>query len=290
MENLPLITIGVSTYNRKDYLKQSLDSLLAQTYPNCEIIVIDDGSTDDTGEMVKACYPQVKYVYQENAGDSAAKNHAASIGSGKYVVFNDSDDVFLPDAVERLFKALPENEENACSYGSYITIDPENNELPTKRKTATLPSGRITGDLIRHILVNCTATLMPRQLFLANGGLGSVRQVAADYSCFLKLSLLANFYAVQEPVFLRRHHGGNLSAASYSKQLKVLTVLEDFLQKHPQIEAEFSETVRARRAVLHSKLCREARKEKRSAEAAEHARMAYKYNPSIKNFFRKIFC
>ncbi len=290
MENLPLITIGVSTYNRKDYLKQSLDSLLAQTYPNCEIIVIDDGSIDDTGEMVKDCYPQVKYVYQENAGDSAAKNHAASIGSGKYVVFNDSDDVFLPDAVERLFKALPENEENACSYGTYITIDSENNELPTKRKTTVLPSGRITGDLIRHILVNCTATLMPRQLFLANGGLGSVRQVAADYSCFLKLSLLANFYAVQKPVFLRRRHGGNLSAASYSKQLKVLTVLEDFLQQHPQIEAEFSETVRARRAVLHSKLCREARKEKRLAEAAEHARLAYKYDPSIKNFFRKIFC
>ena len=73
MNDLPLISIGVSAYNRKDYLKLSLDSLLAQTYPNCEIIVVDDGSSDGTGEMVKECYPQVKYVYQANAGDAAAK-------------------------------------------------------------------------------------------------------------------------------------------------------------------------------------------------------------------------
>ena len=106
MNDLPLISIGVSTYNRKDYLKLSLDSLLAQTYPNCEIIVVDDGSVDGTGEMVQACYPQVRYVYQTNAGDAAAKNHAAQLAQGEYIVFNDSDDLFLPDAVERLYNAM----------------------------------------------------------------------------------------------------------------------------------------------------------------------------------------
>ena len=127
--DLPLISIGVSAYNRKDYLRLSLDSLLAQTYPNCEIIVVDDGSSDGTGEMMAAEYPQIRYIYQENAGDAAAKNHAAREAHGEYIVFNDSDDLFLPDTVERLYNALPENPGNACSYVTYQTIDAEGNSL-----------------------------------------------------------------------------------------------------------------------------------------------------------------
>lgn len=288
MNDLPLITIGVSTYNRKDYLKLSLDSLLAQTYPNCEIIVVDDGSSDGTGEMVKECYPQVKYVYQANAGDAAAKNHAAMLAQGEYIVFNDSDDIFLPDAVERLYNAIKDKEKNACSYGTYITIDPEGKELPTKRKVQLYPSGSITRELIGHILVNCTATMMPRQLFLANGGLGNIRQVAADYSLYLKLSLQSNFYAVQEPVFLRRRHSGNVSQISYAKQKVVLNVLEKFLAEHPEVPNRYPREVKTRLADLNNKLCREARREKLFAEAKKHARQAFKLKPSIKSFFRML--
>lgn len=286
MNDLPLISIGVSAYNRKDYLKLSLDSLLAQTYPNCEIIVVDDGSSDGTGEMVKECYPQVKYVYQANAGDAAAKNHAAELAQGEYIVFNDSDDLFLPDAVERLYNILKDKEKNACSYGTYITIDSAGNELPTKRKSAIYPSGNITGSLIGHILVNSTATLIPRELFLKNDGFGNIRQVAADYAFYLKLSLQCNFYAVQEPVFLRRRHDGNISNINYAKQLTVLNVLEKFLAENPGVQTQYAQEIKNRLAVLNSKLCREARKEKRFAEAKIHARKAFKLKPNLKNFCR----
>lgn len=286
MSDLPLITIGVSAYNRKDYLKECLDSLLAQSYSNCQIIVVDDGSSDGTGEMMKELYPDIQYVYQENAGDSAAKNHAARLGKGEYIVFNDSDDVFLPDAVERLFKALPDGEKNAVSYGSYITIDAKGNQLPTKRKIAAYPSGNITGALLEHILVNCTATLMPRELFLQHNGLGDERRVGADYALFLELSCSCNFYAVQEPVFLRRRHGNNLSSASYGKMLTVYRVLEDFLQKHPEAAGKYQHIVRKRRGDLNNKLYREARREKLTEEAFMHAAAAFKNAPSVKSFFR----
>ena len=68
----PLITIGVSTYNRKDYLRESLQSLQRQTLQDFEIIVVDDGSTDDTREMVRTEFPEVRYIYQPNSGDAAA--------------------------------------------------------------------------------------------------------------------------------------------------------------------------------------------------------------------------
>ena len=143
MKERPLVTIGVSTYNRRELLRSSLDSLLAQSYENCEIIVVDDGSSDETDAMMSAEFPQIKYIYQENSGDAAAKNRAAREGKGEYIVFNDSDDLFLPDAVEKLVNALPDGG-NACSYGTYQTINAEGEKVPTKGKVDQYPSGRIT--------------------------------------------------------------------------------------------------------------------------------------------------
>ena len=289
MDGLPLITIGVSTYNRREYLKLSLDSLLSQTYPACEIIVIDDGSTDGTTEMMQECYPQIKYVYQDNAGDSAAKNHAARLAKGEYIVFNDSDDLFLPDAVERLYNALPDNDRNACSYGGYITIDPAGNQLPTKHKVSEYPSGRITGSLLEHIVVCNCGTLMPLELIKSIGMFNTALKVSYDYALFLELSLLCDFYAVQEPVFLRRRHGNNMSSANYRKIHIVLEIIEDFAARHADIEITFTQELRKRRADLHNKLCREARKEKLTSEAKMHAVKAFKLKPSLKSFFRMIF-
>ena len=287
--NYPLISIGVSTYNRKDYLQLSLDSLLNQSYPNCEIIVVDDGSSDGTAEMMREKYPQIKYVYQENAGDAAAKNHAARVASGEFVVFNDSDDLFLPDAVERLYKALPSDDPTAISYGTYNTINAAGELLPTRRKVAVYPSGVITGDLLTHIIVNNCATLMPLELYKKHGGLNEKLKTAYDYEFFLELSTHCTFKALQEPVFLRRRHSSNVSSASYAKLHTVWQVVERFLQRHPELENTYTEIIRRRRADFHSKLYREAAREKLQDEKKLHARAAFKFNHSIRNFFRMIF-
>lgn len=285
----PLISIGVSAYNRADYLPYCLDSLLGQSYPNCEIIVIDDGSTDGTAELMREKYPQIRYVRQPNGGDASAKNHAAQLAQGKYIVFNDSDDVFLPDAVERLYEALPDGEENACSYGTYISIDTEGKQLQTKRKMAHNPSGNITGDLLKHIVVNNCGTLVPLELFRQKGGFDSSKRVSYDWGFFLDLSLECSFYAVSEPVFLRRRHGGNLSSASYSKLSVTWGIFEEFVAAHPELEEKYSDIIRRRRADFHSKLRREAAREKLSDKAKYHAREAFKNHHTLKNFFRMIF-
>ena len=284
--DLPLISIGVSAYNRKDYLRLSLDSLLTQTYPNCEIIVVDDGSSDGTGEMMAAEYPQIRYIYQENAGDAAAKNHAAREAHGKYIVFNDSDDLFLPDTVERLYNALPENPGNACSYGTYQTIDAAGNSLPTKKKVTFYPSGMIVCDLLKHIVVNNCGTLIPRPLFLEAGGFDETLRVSYDYKFFLKIAGTTPFFAVQEPVFLRRRHGNNLSGATYAKLLIVLKVVEGFAAENPDSAEKYRTELHARYADLHNKLTRQARKEKLKKEALEHASAAFHYRPGLKSFFR----
>ena len=281
----PLISIGVSAYNRKDYLKLCLDSLLAQTYPNFEIIVIDDGSTDGTDKMMAECYPGITYVRQENGGDASAKNHAARIAKGEYIVFCDSDYLFYPDSVMRLYQAMPVDG-NACVYGTYQDISSSGKELRTRRKMERYPSGRITRYLLRHVIVNSCGTLMPRKMFLAEGGFDTSVSVMYYYRFFLELALKCEFYAIQKPVFMRRRHHARRSASRYRKLRAASCIFENFAAKHPELEPHYTKIIRSRRADLQNRLCREAGKEKKRLEKALHAREFYHLKPGVGSFFR----
>ena len=288
-QQLPLITIGVSTYNRKDYLRESLNSLLSQTYKNCEIIVVDDGSGDGTEEMVKRDFPQVRYIYQENSGDAVAKNTAAFAANGEYIVFNDSDDLFYPDGVERLYQAIA-GKPGACSYGGYTAIDKDGNILPTKKKMAVLPSGDIIEPLLEQILVCNCGFLMPTKLFRAQGGYSSGMRVYYDYKLALNIAAEHQIYAVQEPVFYRRRHDSNISARTYDKILVGFNVFDNFIKEHPEIAAKYPVTVRKRYAKINIMLAREARREKRERSLIkQHCRAALKNSFTLKHLWRAIF-
>jgi len=88
----PLLSVVIPTYNCAHLLGRALDSLLAQTYQNIEIVVVNDGSTDNTGELVQQRYPQVTYTEQENAGPCAARNAGIGAASGEFIGLLDSDD------------------------------------------------------------------------------------------------------------------------------------------------------------------------------------------------------
>lgn len=100
MSQLPTFSIVIPNYNNGATLARAIDSVLAQTYPAHEIIVIDDGSRDDTRSVAQAYGERVLYVYQENAGVSAARNHGARIATGEWLAFLDADDVFMPNRLE----------------------------------------------------------------------------------------------------------------------------------------------------------------------------------------------
>lgn len=97
----PLISCIVPVYNGEKYLDETLDSIFAQTYRPLEVIVIDDGSTDGTGNLVKARTEEVIYVLQDNAGPAAARNVGIATASADYLAFIDADDLWLPDKLTR---------------------------------------------------------------------------------------------------------------------------------------------------------------------------------------------
>ena len=99
---MPKVSIIIATYNRARFLGECLESIVGQAYPDLEVLVIDDGSTDETAQIVTPFCPPVRYLRQENQGEYKAKNRGISLSSGEYIRFVDSDDVMLDGLEEQI--------------------------------------------------------------------------------------------------------------------------------------------------------------------------------------------
>src|SRR5215204_1328714 len=111
-----LVSVVIPCYNQAHFLGEAIESVLAQSYPNFEIIVVDDGSPDNTSE-VAASYPRVRLVRQENQGLSAARNSGLARSEGEYVVFLDADDRLLPGALQAGLECFEAHPKCAFVYG-----------------------------------------------------------------------------------------------------------------------------------------------------------------------------
>lgn len=125
---LPLVSVVIPTHNRADLLPQAIDSVLSQDYPHVEIIVVDDGSTDDTAQIMQCYKPPVRYIQQANQGAAAARNRGIREASGEFIAFLDSDDWFLPGKLSLQAHYLLEHPQIGLVYSAYDVID-ENRDL-----------------------------------------------------------------------------------------------------------------------------------------------------------------
>jgi len=126
MEN-PLVSIILCTYNRAHMLPQTMDSIFAQQYEPVEIVVVDDGSTDDTKELMASYGDKIRYHWQENQGIAAARNTGCHLAKGEFIAFQDSDDLMPADRIVNLYKALLHYPTVIFATGDYEYLDAEGN-------------------------------------------------------------------------------------------------------------------------------------------------------------------
>ncbi len=151
MIDQPLVSVVVSSYNRADYVAETVESVMGQTYPKIDLIVIDDGSTDATGEVIRRYGDKVHYVWQANSERASARNHGLRLAKGEFIAFLDSDDLWLPEKVERDVNFLCANPRFGLVYTDYVQIDAVGRELRVVRVAG--PSGRVTEALLRRSFV-----------------------------------------------------------------------------------------------------------------------------------------
>lgn len=222
----PKVSICIPTYNRKNYLRETIDSILAQTYKDYEIVIVDDGSTDGTEEMIKKLAIPITYHWQKNRGDAAARNKLIELAQGQYISFIDSDDLLMPDSIERMVKTLESENGDVIVYGSYYRID-ENGRIYGKCRRK-LRSGIITKYLFQTVLVHSCGSMLPMSILKASATFDTSLRVCSDYDMWLQLSTQYRFVALPKPTFKRRRHPGNLSCPSLENRLTEFKVLERF--------------------------------------------------------------
>jgi glycosyltransferase involved in cell wall biosynthesis len=205
----PLVSIVVTTYNDARYLGEALASALAQTARAVEVIVVDDGSTDDT-PVVLAAFPGVRVIAQPNQGLAAARNTGWRAARGAYVVFLDADDRLLPDAVALNLARFAGRPDCGFVYGGYEIIDADGH--PLQAPVLIGPGDDPYAALLEGNCVGMHGTVMYRRDCLETaGGFDRAYRACEDYDLYLRLARDHPVASGPDPVAQYRWHSENMS-------------------------------------------------------------------------------
>lgn len=213
------VSVVLATYNRAEYIEQALDSLLEQTRPPDEIVVVDDGSTDNTAEIVHGYGDRIRYLYKANGGKSSALNHALGQVASDYIWIFDDDDVALPHALASHLEFLAAHPEHDFSYSpQHVFSGPFSDQEIHKRPKRKLPGYTGKNFFVRtmesmHSMMQ--GMLVSRRCYEDVGPFDESFIRAQDHEMLLRLARRFSGGCMNEPTFaLRLHEGarGNATA------------------------------------------------------------------------------
>lgn len=217
---LPFVSIIIPTYNRSNVIMRAIDSVFAQSFKNFELIIVDDGSTDNSFNLLEPLIltNKIKYFKTENLGVSYARNFGVKNGVAKYIAFLDSDDEWFPYKLQTQVGFLKENPQLRIVFGDEIWI---RNGKRVNQKNKHKKSG---GDIFLSCLQQCfiapSSVMMEKNLFLEMGGFDETFPVCEDYDLWLKISSLCEVGYITNPLITK--HGG------HEDQLSTKYVAMDF--------------------------------------------------------------
>lgn len=212
---VPKVSIYIPSYNNGKFIKECIDSVLNQSFTDLEVCVCDDGSTDNTVQILEENYrynPKVRWKVQANGGISKASNTAVQMCRGMYIGQLDSDDLLKPNAVETLVKYL-DRHDVGCVYSGCERIDTEGNYLQDEYNWPIFSREKLLITMIVHHF-----RMFRRKDWMRTSGFDETLTNAVDYDIFLKLSEVCSFHHVNEMLYLRRIHGNNTSVVNVNQQ------------------------------------------------------------------------
>jgi len=195
-------------------LCEAIDSVLGQTDPDFELIVVDDGSTDETGSIREIYGDRLHYIHQENRGASAARNRGVAEAGGDLICFLDSDDLWLPGKLKTQ-KALAEEDPGILiSYTEEIWYRKGVRVNPGKKHAKF--SGSIFEKCLPLCIISPSSVMIQKKLFERVGGFDESLQVCEDYDLWLRISKDVPVHLIEESLIIKRNgHPGQLSASGW---------------------------------------------------------------------------
>lgn len=208
----PRISVIIPSYNRASFLLEAVESVYKQTFPDFELIIIDDGSTDETTEALKKFPRSFLYRFQENQGVSKARNLGLTLARGEWVAFLDSDDLWLPKKLETQMRFLSEHPETRICQTQEIWIRKGRRVNPQKKHQKY--SGHIFAPSLQLCLVSPSAVMIQKQLLDEVGYFDETLPACEDYDLWLRISSKHPIYLIDQPLVVKR--GGHSDQLSHT--------------------------------------------------------------------------
>jgi glycosyltransferase involved in cell wall biosynthesis len=230
----PLVSVIVPSYNTAQYVPQAVDSILNQTYRNLEVHVVDDGSTDNTREVMRAYAndPRVIYHHQKNRGEAGARNTGIRAAKGELIALCDADDLWVPRKLEVQVPCFRDRPEVGIVYTNTVQVDSNNNEINTYRTGRH--NGRITEKLFGENFVTGATSMFRRECF-ETAMYDETLSTCADYDLSLRLSVKHQFYYLDEITYRYRTWPGQVSNPRNLLRFhdNIVRLRNNFLEKNP---------------------------------------------------------
>lgn len=238
-----LVSIVIPCYNQGRFLGEAIESALHQSYPQVEVIVVDDGSTDNTQEVIAAhaVHAEVHNIYQENQGASVARNRGIRASTGRYLVFLDSDDRLLPQALEVGVKQMHDHLDCAMAFGRYRTIAADGSLLQS-REYPVVQIDHYRQLLLSNYIHTPSTVIFRRTVFETVKGFEALFKGAEDYDLYLRIARYFAIVGHEELVADYRRHDANMTGNHALVSKSCLSVLRK-QRRHARGREEWKEAI-----------------------------------------------
>jgi len=236
-EERPLVSIIIPAYNVASYVRDAIDSALAQTYKNIEIVVVNDGSTDATAEVLEPYRESGKiiYIFQKNRGLSGARNTGIRVAKGEFVALLDSDDIFLPEKIEKQVGYLLAHPDYDVCYCDVWHFRDDAPEKMLKLNYAYYSSDAVFPNLLKKNFILPLSMVMRRSAIVRAGLFDETYRRSEDWECWVRLAYRGSkFYFLPEILGKCRIHPGSLShgwSVKAGEKETTLRIFETLRQK-----------------------------------------------------------
>jgi len=223
----PSISVIIPCFNTGHYLKEALFSVVNQTFTNWEVIIVDDGSTDNTRDIAAEFKDsRIQYIFQKNRGLSAARNTGIRAATSEYIALLDADDIWKINYLEKMINVLNDHSEEIACYCGFIYIDPEGNQIGMPQ-LRVVPTNKFSKVILKQNWLIPSSVIFRRQVIDEVGFFDESLHAVEDWDMWMKMSTKGSFVCVPQYLVKYRLHNTNMSKDPFLMVSSHLNLIEN---------------------------------------------------------------
>ena len=230
-----VISVIIPTYNSDKYISEAIHSVLRQTCTEYEIIVIDDGSTDSTRQIIENNFPQIRYFYIPNQGVSKARNYGIQRARGEFIAFLDADDLWLPEKLGKQLKLFMADQELMLAFTAHRVFNDNGFKDLNFSKNERLMKGDVVKNIFLYSHVTTSTVMVRRQVFQEIGYFEENLKAAEDDNLWMRIALKFRIHLLDEVLVHYRWTENSLSRSEYNLLDGVLKNIDLIEKKYPDL-------------------------------------------------------